>query len=134
MKIFSILLLALVLALPSWLAQTVTASGWGSSIAYEVWICFHAVLVLGLYFTTRNIFNVWGGALITAVYAVLFCVYTGITPIQVSLLDVGLGLLVGGVTYFAATAVQIVLVKTSSRESYSVLAAIVAAMLMAVMF
>ena len=134
MKIVSILLLALLLALPSWMAQTVTVGGWGSSIAYEVWVCFHATLVFGLYCTTRNIFNVWGGALITCVYAVLFGVYTGITPINVSLLDVGLGLLSGLVVYFAATAVQIVLLKTSSRESYSVLAAIATAILVSVLF
>lgn len=127
MKIVSVLILALLLGLPSWMGQTVTATGWGSGIAYEVWVCFHAGLVLGLYFTTRNIFNVWGGLLFTGIYAGLFCVYTGITPIATSLFDICLGLLAGLITYFAATAVQILLLKTYSRESYSVLAGIAAA-------
>lgn len=134
MKVFTVLLMACLLALPSWLSHTVTPVGWGSSIAYEAWVIFNAVIVIGFYCTTRNIFNVWGGLLLTGIYMALFCVYTGITPLQVSLADIGLGMLAGVLTYLAGTAVQVCLLQGDSRESYSVLLAMVAACATAMFF
>ena len=115
MKIFLVLALALVLALPSWMAKTVTPVGWGSSVAYELWLAYNAALIIGIYCTTRNIFNVWGAVLLTGLGLGLFGVYTGITPISVSLADLGLGLLCGVLVYAAVTAAQVCLLKGGCR-------------------
>ena len=131
MRILLILALVVLLALPSYTAHTVTAEGWGASLAYEAWVLFNAAIVLAMYFSTRNIFNVWGAILLTGGYTGLFCVYTGITPFTISLAGLGLGLLAGVLVYILATPVQIFLLKGEGRESYSVLAAILAATLTA---
>ena len=125
MRIFLVVFLALILALPSWLSHTVTTEGWGASVAYEAWLIFHVGIVFALYFSTRNIFNVWGGILLTGMYMSLFCVYTGITPQTVSLLNIGISLLAGLLAYIAATPVQLFLLKGAGRESYSILFAII---------
>ncbi|MBQ8665207.1 MAG: hypothetical protein IJ474_05440 [Mailhella sp.] len=132
MKIILAAFLALILALPSYMGHTVTVSGWGSGIAYEVWLLFNAIVVIGLYFTTRNIFSVWGGILLTGLYMGLFAVYTGITPIQVSLANIGFGVLAGILVYVAATTAQFCLLKTGSRESYSVCLAMLTASLISI--
>ncbi len=124
MKIILAVVLALILALPSWLSKTVTPVGWGSSLAYELWLMYNAALVIGIYCTTRNIFNVWGAVLLTGLGLGLFGVYTGITPISVSLADLGLGLLCGVLVYAAVTAAQVCLLKGGCRESFSVLPAL----------
>ena len=124
MRILLILALVVLLALPSYTAHTVTAEGWGASLAYEAWVLFNAAIVLAMYFSTRNIFNVWGAILLTGVY-------TGITPFTISLAGIGLGLLAGVLVYILATPVQIFLLKGEGRESYSVLVSILAATLTA---
>ena len=134
MRILLVVFLIALLALPSYTAGTVTAEGWGSSIAYEAWVLFNAGIVLAMYFSTRNIFSVWGAVLLTGGYTGLFCVYTGITPVLISLSGIGLGLLAGIAVYIAATPVQIFLLKGEGRESYSVLVAILAATLTAMYF
>ena len=131
MRILLIAFLVALLTLPSYMARTVTATGWGSSMAYEAWILFNAVIVIAMYFSTRNIFSLFGGLLLTGCYTGLFCVYTGITPVTVSLSALGLGLLAGALVYIAATPVQLFLLRGEGRESYSVLAAILAATLTA---
>ena len=131
MRILLVLFLVVLMALPSYMARTVTAVGWGSSIAYEAWVLFNAAIVVAMYFSTRNIFNIWGAILLTGGYMGLFCVYTGITPVTVSLSALGLGLLAGALVYIAATPVQLFLLRGEGRESYSVLAAILAATLTA---
>ncbi len=133
MKIFLVAFLAVVLALPSYLGHTVTAEGWGAGIAYETWLLFNTIVVIGIYFTTRNIFSVWGGVLLTGIYMGLFSVYTGITPITVSLANVGLGVLAGVLVYVAATTAQFCLLKTGSRESYSVCSAMLTASLVSIL-
>lgn len=124
MKIFLVLALALVLALPSWMAKTVTPVGWGSSVAYELWLAYNAALIIGIYCTTRNIFNVWGGILLTGIALGLFGVYTGITPMTISLYELGLGLLGGVLVYAAMTAAQVCFLKGGCRESFSVFPAL----------
>ena len=131
MRILLIVLLVVLLAAPSYMARTVTAVGWGSSMAYEAWVLFNVGIVLAMYFSTRNIFSMFGSILLTGCYTGLFCVYTGITPITVSLSGLGLGLLAGVLVYIAATPIQIVLLKGEGRESYSVLASILVATLTA---
>lgn len=131
MRILFVIILAVTLALPSYMARTVTAVGWGSSMAYEAWLIFNMGIVVAMFFSMRNIFSVWGGTLLTGCYVGLFCVYTGITPITVSLSGIGLGLLAGVAVYIAATPVQLFLLKGEGRESYSVLLAILAATLTA---
>ena len=131
MRILLVLFLVVLMALPSYMARTVTAVGWGSSIAYEAWVLFNVGIVLAMYFSTRNIFSMFGSILLTGCYTGLFCVYTGITPITVSLAGLGLGLLAGVLVYIAATPIQIVLLKGEGRESYSVLASILVATLTA---
>ena len=131
MRILLVALLVALLAAPSYMARTVTAVGWGSSMAYEAWVLFNVGIVLAMYFSTRNIFSMFGSILLTGCYTGLFCVYTGITPITVSLSGLGLGLLAGVLVYIAATPIQIVLLKGEGRESYSVLASILAATLTA---
>jgi len=131
MRILLVLFLVVLLALPSYTAHTVTAEGWGASLAYEAWVLFNAAIVLAMYFSTRNIFNVWGAILLTGGYTGLFCVYTGITPFTISLAGLGLGLLAGVLVYILATPVQILLLKGEGRESYSVLVSILAATLTA---
>ena len=135
MRILLIVLLVALLAAPSYMARTVTAVGWGSSMAYEAWVLFNVGIVLAMYFSIRNIFSMFGSILLTGCYTGLFCVYTGITPITVSLSGLGLGLLAGvlaGVlVYIAATPIQIFLLKGEGRESYSVLASILVATLTA---
>ena len=131
MRILLIVLLVALLAAPSYMARTVTAVGWGSSMAYEAWVLFNVGIVLAMYFSIRNIFSVFGSILLTGCYTGLFCVYTGITPITVSLSGLGLGLLAGVLVYIAATPIQIVLLKGEGRESYSVLASILVATLTA---
>ena len=132
MRILLIAFLVALLALPSYMARTVTATGWGSSMAYEAWILFNAGIVIAMYFSTRNIFSLFGGLLLTGCYTGLFCVYTGITPVTVSLS--GLGLLAGVLAYIVATPVQLFLLRWEGRESYSVLLAILAATLTAMYF
>ena len=134
MRILLVLFLVVLMALPSYMARTVTAVGWGSSVAYEAWVLFNAAIVVAMYFSTRNIFNIWGAILLTGGYTGLFCVYTGITPVTVSLSGLGLGVLSGVLTYIAATPLQIFLLKGEGRESYSVLLAILAATLTAMYF
>lgn len=124
MRFFLALALALVLALPSYMGKTVTPTGWGSSFTYELWLLINAGLVIGFYCTARNIFNVWGGGLLTLIYLGLFGVYTGITPITISLAGIGVGLLAGVLMYAAITALQVCLLKGGSRESFSVLPAL----------
>ena len=131
MRILLVVLLVVLLAAPSYMARTVTVVGWGSSMAYEAWVLFNAGIVLAMYFSTRNIFSMFGSILLTGCYTLLFCVYTGITPITVSLSGLGLGLLAGVLVYIAATPVQIFLLKGEGRESYSVLASILVATLTA---
>ena len=131
MRILLVLFLVVLMALPSYMARTVTAVGWGSSVAYEAWVLFNAAIVVAMYFSTRNIFNIWGAILLTGGYTGLFCVYTGITPVTVSLSGLGLGLLAGVLAYIVATPVQLFLLRGEGRESYSVLAAILAATLTA---
>ena len=131
MRILLVALLVALLAAPSYMARTVTAVGWGSSMAYEAWVLFNVGIVLAMYFSTRNIFSMFGSILLTGCYTGLFCVYTGITPITVSLSGLGLGLLAGVLAYIAATPIQIVLLKGEGRESYSVLASILVATLTA---
>ena len=131
MRILLVLFLVVLMALPSYMARTVTAVGWGSSIAYEAWVLFNAAIVVAMYFSTRNIFNIWGAILLTGGYTGLFCVYTGITPFTISLAGLGLGLLAGVLVYILATPVQILLLKGEGRESYSVLVSILAATLTA---
>ena len=131
MRILLVVLLVVLLAAPSYMARTVTAVGWGSSMAYEAWVLFNVGIVLAMYFSTRNIFSMFGSILLTGCYTGLFCVYTGITPITVSLSGLGLGLLAGVLVYIAATPIQIVLLKGEGRESYSVLASILVATLTA---
>ena len=131
MRILLVALLVALIAAPSYMARTVTAVGWGSSIAYEAWVLFNVGIVLAMYFSTRNIFSMFGSILLTGCYTGLFCVYTGITPITVSLSGLGLGLLAGVLVYIAATPIQIFLLKGEGRESYSVLASILAATLTA---
>ena len=131
MRILLVALLVALLAAPSYMARTVTAVGWGSSMAYEAWVLFNVGIVLAMYFSTRNIFSTFGSILLTGCYTGLFCVYTGITPITVSLSGLGLGLLAGVLVYIAATPIQIVLLKGEGRESYSVLASILVATLTA---
>ena len=131
MRILLVALLVALLAAPSYMARTVTAVGWGSSMAYEAWVLFNVGIVLAMYFSTRNIFSMFGSILLTGCYTGLFCVYTGITPITVSLSGLGLGLLAGVLVYIAATPIQIVLLKGEGRESYSVLASILVATLTA---
>jgi len=131
MRILLVVLLVVLLAAPSYMARTVTAVGWGSSMAYEAWVLFNVGIVLAMYFSTRNIFSMFGSILLTGCYTGLFCVYTGITPITVSLSGLGLGLLAGVLVYIAATPVQIFLLKGEGRESYSVLASILVATLTA---
>mgnify|MGYP007111753957 CR=1 FL=1 len=70
----------------------------------------------------------------TGGYVGLFCVYTGITPVTVSLSGLGLGLLAGVLVYVVATPVQLFLLKGEGRESYSVLLAILSATLTAMYF
>ena len=134
MRTLLILSLIALLALPSYIGGTVTTVGWGSSLAYESWVLFNAVIVLAMYFSTRNIFSVWGAILLTGCYTGLFCVYTGINPVTVSMSGLGFGLLAGILSYIAATPVQIFLLKGEGRESYSVLFAIIAATLTAMYF
>ena len=134
MRILLIAFLVVLLALPSYMARTVTATGWGSSMAYEAWILFNAVIVIAMYFSTRNIFSLFGGLLLTGCYTGLFCVYTGITPVTVSLSGLGLGRLAGVLAYIVATPVPLFLLKWEGRESYSVLLAILAATLTAMYF
>ena len=117
MRILLVLFLVVLMALPSYMARTVTAVGWGSSIAYEAWVLFNAAIVVAMYFSTRNIFNIWGAILLTGGYTGLFCVYTGITPVTVSLSALGLGLLAGALVYIAATPVQLFLLRGEGRES-----------------
>ena len=131
MRILLVALLVALLAAPSYMARTVTAVGWGSSMAYEAWVLFNVGIVLAMYFSTRNIFSMFGSILLTGCYTGLFCVYTGITPITVSLSGLGLGLLAGVLVYIAATPIQIFLLKGEGRESYSVLASILVATLTA---
>lgn len=131
MRILLIAFLVALLALPSYMARTVTATGWGSSMAYEAWVLFNAAIVIAMYFSTRNIFSVGGAVLLTGGYTGLFCVYTGITPFTISLAGLGLGLLAGVLVYILATPVQIFLLKGEGRESYSVLVSILAATLTA---
>ena len=131
MRILLVALLVALIAAPSYMARTVTAVGWGSSMAYEAWVLFNVGIVLAMYFSTRNIFSMFGSILLTGCYTGLFCVYTGITPITVSLSGLGLGLLAGVLVYIAATPVQIFLLKGEGRESYSVLASILVATLTA---
>lgn len=131
MRILLVALLVVLLAAPSYMARTVTAVGWGSSMAYEAWVLFNVGIVLAMYFSTRNIFSMFGSILLTGCYTGLFCVYTSITPITVSLSGLGLGLLAGVLVYIAATPIQIVLLKGEGRESYSVLASILVATLTA---
>ncbi|WP_458401041.1 hypothetical protein [Mailhella sp.] len=131
MRILLVALLVVLLAAPSYMARTVTAVGWGSSMAYEAWVLFNVGIVLAMYFSTRNIFSMFGSILLTGCYTGLFCVYTGITPITVSLAGLGLGLLAGVLVYIAATPIQIFLLKGEGRESYSVLASILVATLTA---
>jgi len=131
MRILLVVLLVALIAAPSYMARTVTAVGWGSSIAYEAWVLFNVGIVLAMYFSTRNIFSMFGSILLTGCYTGLFCVYTGITPITVSLSGLGLGLLAGVLVYIAATPIQIFLLKGEGRESYSVLASILVATLTA---
>ncbi len=134
MRILLIALLVALLALPSYVGRTVTATGWGSSMAYEAWILFNAGIVIAMYFSTRNIFSLFGGLLLTGCYTGLFCVYTGITPVTVSLSGLGLGLLAGVLAYIVATPLQLFLLKWEGRESYSVLLAILSATLTAMYF
>ena len=134
MRTLLILSLIALLALPSYIGGTVTTVGWGSSLAYESWVLFNAVIVLAMYFSTRNIFSVWGAILLTGCYTGLFCVYTGINPVTVSMSGLGFGLLAGILSYIAATPVQIFLLKGEGRESYSVLFAIIVATLTAMYF
>ena len=134
MRTLLILSLIALLALPSYIGGTVTTVGWGSSLAYESWVLFNAVIVLAMYFSTRNIFSVWGAVLLTGCYTGLFCVYTGINPVTVSMSGLGFGLLAGILSYIAATPVQIFLLKGEGRESYSVLFAIIVATLTAMYF
>ena len=134
MRILLIAFLVALLALPSYVARTVTATGWGSSMAYEAWILFNAGIVIAMYFSIRNIFSVFGAVLLTGCYTGLFCVYTGITPVTVSLSGLGLGLLAGVLAYVVATPVQLFLLKGEGRESYSVLLAILSATLTAMYF
>ena len=134
MRILLIAFLVALLALPSYMARTVTAAGWGASMAYESWVLFNAVIVIAMYFSLRNIFSVFGAVLLTGCYTGLFCVYTGITPVTVSMSGLGLGLLAGVLVYFVATPVQLFLLKGEGRESYSVLLAILAATLTAMYF
>ena len=49
MRIFLVVFLALILALPSWLSHTVTTEGWGASVAYEAWLIFHVGIVFAEY-------------------------------------------------------------------------------------
>ena len=134
MRVLFALFLAVLLALPSYMARTVTAVGWGSSAAYEAWLLFNMGIVVAMYISMRNIFSVFGAVLLTGGYVGLFCVYTGITPVTVSLSGLGLGVLSGVLTYIAATPLQIFLLKGEGRESYSVLLAILAATLTAMYF
>ena len=134
MRTLLILSLIALLALPSYIGGTVATVGWGSSLAYESWVLFNAVIVLAMYFSTRNIFSVWGAVLLTGCYTGLFCVYTGINPVTVSMSGLGFGLLAGILSYIAATPVQIFLLKGEGRESYSVLLAIIVATLTAMYF
>ncbi len=134
MRVLFALFLAVLLALPSYMARTVTAMGWGSSVAYEAWLLFNMGIVVAMYISMRNIFSVFGAVLLTGGYVGLFCVYTGITPVTVSLSGLGLGVLSGVLTYIAATPLQIFLLKGEGRESYSVLLAILAATLTAMYF
>ena len=134
MRILLILSLIALLAVPSYVGGTVTTVGWGSSLAFEAWVLFNAAIVLAMYFSTRNIFSVWGAILLTGCYTGLFCVYTGINPIIVSMSGLGLGLLAGVLTYIAATPVQLFLLKGEGRESYSVLVAMLVATLTAMYF
>lgn len=129
MKIFLAVALALVLALPSWMGKTVTPIGWGASVAYELWLAYCTALVIGIYCTTRNIFNVWGGILLTGIGLGLFGVYTGIMPMTISLYELGLGLLGVVLIYAAMTAAQVCFLKGGCRESFSVLPALLAGML-----
>lgn len=131
MRILLVALLVALIAAPSYMARTATAVGWGSSMAYEAWVLFNVGIVLAMYFSTRNIFSMFGSILLTGCYTGLFCVYTGITPITVSLSGLGLGLLAGVLVYIAATPIQIFLLKGEGRESYSVLASILVATLTA---
>jgi hypothetical protein len=103
-------------------------------MAYESWVLFNAGIVIAMYFSLRNIFSVFGAVLLTGCYTGLFCVYTGITPVTVSLSGLGLGLLAGVLVYFVATPVQLFLLKGEGRESYSVLLAILSATLTAMYF
>ena len=134
MRTLLILSLIALRALPSYIGGTVATVGWGSSLAYESWVLFNAVIVLAMYFSTRNIFSVWGAILLTGCYTGLFCVYTGINPVTVSMSGLGFGLLAGILSYIAATPVQIFLLKGEGRESYSVLFAIIVATLTAMYF
>ena len=134
MRILLILSLIALLAAPSYVAGTVTTVGWGSSLAYEAWVLFNAVIVLAMYFSIRNIFSVWGAVLLTGCYTGLFCVYTGINAVTVSMSGLGLGLLAGVLAYIAATPVQLFLLKGEGRESYSVLVAMLLATLTAMYF
>ncbi|MBQ4076095.1 MAG: hypothetical protein IJD65_00200 [Mailhella sp.] len=134
MRILLIAFLVVLLGMPSYMARTVTATGWGHSMAYEAWVLFNAVIVIAMYFSTRNIFSIFGALLLTGCYTGLFCVYTGINLVTVSLAGLGLGLLAGVLAYIVATPVQLFLLKGEGRESYSVLFAILSATLTAMYF
>ena len=94
MRILLILLLIALLALPSYIAGTVTTVGWGSSLAFEAWVLFNTAIVLAMYFSTRNIFSVWGAILLTD-----YNNHLGYIPIAIALV-ISIAQIVAGVILY----------------------------------